>query len=99
MVGSVEIDIEINPLSLRRYLEFFVASNVLEICADKSLGNIPVPELVRLGRCVGIGLQIQFFIRAYEKNVEIPLRPARPDFRSILRESAPVRVRLQVDGL
>ena len=39
----VEIDIEVDPLALRRDLKLLVAADVLEVSADEDFGNIPVP--------------------------------------------------------
>ena len=83
MIRFIEIDIEVDPLSLRRQFQFLVAQDHLEVRAGKRFGDIPVPKLVGFGRRIWIGLEMQFFIRTGEKNVEIPRRPARPDFGSI----------------
>ena len=95
---SIEIDIQINPLSLRRNLKFFVAFDVLEIRANERFRDIPIPKPVCLGRRIRIRLQIEFFVRTYEKEVEILLRPARPDLSTIFRLSLAERIRLHVDG-
>src|ERR1700750_2208130 len=99
MMWLVEIDIEIDPLSLRGQLKFFVASEFLKVRADKSLRDIPIPKLIRFCRGVGLCLQIKFFIGTDEKNVEILLRPARPNFCSIFRKELPVGICLHVGGL
>src|ERR1035437_1987538 len=39
----VAIDLQIHPLTLRRYLEFLVPGDVLEVASDEGFGNIPLP--------------------------------------------------------
>src|ERR1039458_4630883 len=80
---AIEVDIQIDPLSLRRNLEFFVPFYVLEIRADERFRDIPIPKLVGLGRRIRIRRQIEFFIGTHEKKVEVLLRPARPDLGPI----------------
>src|SRR5215470_5186901 len=92
MVRFIQIDIEINPLSLRRNFELLVALNVPEIRADENLSHVPVPELVGLCRRLRIRFQIELLVRANEQEIEILFRPACADLSSILRNRVAVNI-------
>src|SRR6185369_4887244 len=94
---SVQIDIEIDPFSLRRDLEFLVATNVLEVRTDKHFGHIPFPQLIGLGVRLWLGFQIELLVGASEKKIQIPARPARPDFAPVSRHRIPFAVTLGED--
>ena len=47
MMGAMEIDVEVDPLTLRRDFELFIAPDILEIRADENLRDVPLPELER----------------------------------------------------
>src|SRR5271169_6415729 len=89
---AIEIDIQIDPLPLRRNLEFFVPFYVLEIRADERFRDIPIPKLVRLSRRIRIRRQVKFFVGTYEKKVEVLFRPARSDLGPIFRLSFAERI-------
>src|SRR5271169_1727566 len=44
-----QVNVEIDPLPLRRDFELFVSADVLKIRTDEDLGNIPIPKLICLG--------------------------------------------------
>src|ERR1039458_2874325 len=44
-----QVNVEIDPLPLRRDFEFFVSADVLKIRTNENLGNIPIPKLICLG--------------------------------------------------
>src|SRR5580658_517329 len=99
MMLAIEIDLQIDPLPLRRNLEFFVPFYVLEIRADEHFRDIPIPKLVGLSQRIRIRRQVKFFVGTYEKKVEVLLGPARSDLGAIFRLSFAESIRLHVDGL
>ena len=78
-----QVDIQIDPLPLRRHFELPVSADVLEVGTNKHLGEVPIPELVRFRRSTGRGFKIQFFVRTDKQEVQILFCPARADFRAI----------------
>jgi len=78
-----QVDIQIDPLPLRRHFELPVSTDVLEVGTNKHLGEVPIPELVRFRRSTGRGFKIQFFVRTDKQEVQILFCPARADFRAI----------------
>src|ERR1017187_7369472 len=44
-----KVNVEIDPLPLRRDFELFVSADVLKIRTNEDLGNIPIPKLICLG--------------------------------------------------
>ena len=43
MVWFVQVNIQVDPFSLRRNLKLFVALDIPKIGADKDFGDIPIP--------------------------------------------------------
>src|SRR5665213_1355857 len=58
MVCPVQVDVEVDPLSLRGNLKFFIAAYIVKVRADKNLRNVPIPELVSLGFRMWIRLEV-----------------------------------------
>ena len=46
MMGAMEIDVEVDPLTLRRDFELFVTLDIRKVGANEGFGYLPVPELV-----------------------------------------------------
>src|ERR1700683_4492496 len=72
----IPVDVEVHPLALRRYLEFFVAADVLKIRSDENLGYVPIPELIRFQGGRGIWLQVQRLVMTDIQKIQIRTRPA-----------------------
>jgi hypothetical protein len=83
MIGKIEIDIEVDPLPLRRNLKFLVSPDVVKVRADEQLGDIPIPKAVGFLYHNRRRLQIEFLVGAFEKEIQIFLRPSRAYSRAI----------------
>jgi hypothetical protein len=80
-----EIDVEVNPLALRRDFELFVPANVVGVGPQEYLHDVPVPELVGFLFEIRIGLEIERLVRivgAGKEQVEVVECPARTHFRA-----------------
>jgi len=98
VMGLVEVDVEVDPLPLRRDFEFLVALDIGEIGANESFSYVPVPKLVGFFVSVWIRFEMELLVRASEKEVEIVIRPAGTDFGSKSRHWVAKRVFLDEDG-
>ncbi len=76
MIGKIEIDIEVDPLALRRYFKLLIPANVLKVGAYKQLSNIPIPEAEGLVHSVRRRLEIKLLVGTCEKEIKIVLRPS-----------------------
>src|SRR5579863_6326242 len=55
---TVAVDIQIDPLALRRHFELFVLPDVLKIRANENLRYIPIPKLIGLAGAARIRVQM-----------------------------------------
>ena len=62
-MGLVEVDIKVNPFSLRGNFEFLITFDIAEVGTDEHFSDIPLPQLVGfLGRDWR-WLQIELIVR------------------------------------
>jgi hypothetical protein len=53
-----KIDVEFNPVALRRDFELFVPANIVGVGPQEYLDDVPVPELVGFLFEIRIGLRL-----------------------------------------
>src|SRR5215471_8273648 len=87
VVRLAQIDIQIDPFSLRRDFKLLIALDIRKIGADEGFGNVPIPQLIRFFLSIRRRLQVEFLVRADEQKIKIALRPARPDLGTIARNT------------
>ena len=64
-----EVDVKVYPFALWRYLEFFIASNILEVRAYEDFCYIPIPKFIGLSCGAGIRLQKKFLIGTNKQEI------------------------------
>src|SRR5882762_10563992 len=92
VVRLVQVDIEVNPLALRRYFKFLITLDVLEVGTEEHFRDIPVPKFVGFLLCIRRRLEIQLPVGANEKEVQVVRGPTRADLRAIAGNWFAVRV-------
>src|SRR5882757_4263038 len=98
VVRLVQINIEVDPLPLRRDFEFFVLLDVGEVRSEKHFSNVPVPKLVSFLVTVRRRPEIQSFIGANKQEVEVFRGPTGADFGAIAGNYFPVRILVHGDA-
>ena len=66
MMRLVQIDIQVDPLALRRDFKFLVEFDVAKVRTDEDLGHIPVPQFVRLLAGSWCRLKVKLVVRTDE---------------------------------
>lgn len=85
----VEIDVEVDPFALGGELELFIAPDVLIVEADEGFGDVPVPQLVRLGRRIGGGFKVELLVRRGEEEIEAVISPTGANLGAMRRNRIP----------
>src|ERR1700722_3315141 len=96
MMRFAQIDVEIEPFSLRGQFEFSIMLDILEIGADEYLGHVPIPEFIGFRGDAGIRMQKQLFIRAAEQKIKILGGPARTNLGAIARQDLIILIAVSV---
>src|SRR5882762_2134016 len=98
VVRLVQINIEVNPLALRRDLQLLVAPDILKVGSEKHFSNVPVPKLVGFLLGVRRGFEIQLLIGANKQEVKMVRGPTRADFGAVGGNYLPMRVFIHGDA-
>src|SRR6266496_2233154 len=97
VVGFVQVNIQVDPFSLRRNFKLSIVFDIMKIGTNEPLRHIPVPALICLSGNNSRGFHMEFVIGTDKQEVQIVFSPAGANFGTEAWYGCPLFVLFKID--